>query len=194
LLTWAVTGREVPYGHTPEDVGVLVVELPTLAALAAMAEQSAPMTHRVVTVTGPSARRPGHYRIPVGTAFADIIRHVGAQRPIARVVDGGPLTGQSVESLDAVLTKQTRAILLLDRDSDRIPSPGPCVRCGWCQEDCPVGLDPQALLDRMERDRLTEAAGLYPHACTECGVCSYVCPAELPLAEAVGRLKQLVPP
>jgi len=102
------------------------------------------------------------------------------------------MTGQAVESLDTVVTKQTSAIVLHDRDQIRTPRPGPCVRCGWCQEDCPVGLDPQALLEIVECGALAEASRLYPHACIDCGLCSFVCPAELPLAEAAAKLKRLV--
>ena len=190
LLAWSVTGRVTPCGQWPEDVGVLVVEPSTLAALAEVAHQRQPLTHRVITVTGPAARHAGHYRVPVGTRFADVLTHVGLTGPVVRVIDGGPLTGQAVETLEAVVTKETRAVVLLDRDHDGIASPGPCVRCGWCQEDCPVGLDPQALLDLVERDRTAEAVNLNPQACVECGLCSYVCPAELPLAEAARQAKQ----
>ena len=92
-----------------------------------------------------------------------------------------------------MVTKQTSAIVLHDRDQVRSARPGPCLRCGWCQEDCPVGVDPQALLEIMERGALAEASRLYPQACIECGLCSYVCPAELPLAEAAAHLKRLAP-
>jgi len=192
LLTWSILERTVPYGRLPEEVGVFVVEVPTLAALAIAVKRHEPMTHRVVTVTGSAVQRPGHYEVPIGTTFADVLRHVGIQDVVVRVVDGGPMTGQAVESLDAVVTKQTSAVLVSDRNRDRIALPGPCVRCGWCQEDCPVGLDPQALLDLMERGCFDEASRWYPHACVECGLCSYVCPVELPLAEAVRQLKQRV--
>ena len=103
------------------------------------------------------------------------------------------MPGQAVESLLVVVTKQTSAILRVDRVAARTPRPGPCVRCGWCQEDCPVGLDPRALLEIMERNELTEAHRHYAHACIECGLCSYVCPAELPLADAAARVKRMAP-
>ncbi len=75
--------------------------------------------------------------------------------------------------------------------------PGPCIRCGWCLADCPVGLDPPALLEAVEvrtdeHERIREIARLYPHACVDCGVCSYVCPAGLPLAEGAARARSLV--
>ena len=160
-----------------------------MAALA----RTEPMVRRVVAVTGSAAGAPGNYRIPVGTSFGDVLRHVGLRRPVERMIDGGPMTGRAVESLDAVVTKQTSAIVLLERETVRIPRPGPCIRCGWCQEDCPVRLDPPAILDLFERDRIESARGLFPHACLGCGLCTYVCPADLPLAEAVEKVKASLP-
>jgi electron transport complex protein RnfC len=148
------------------------------------------MTECHINVSGPAAARPGRYRIPVGTPFAEVVRHVGLDRPLERLVDGGAMTGRAVACLDAVVTKQTTGILLHDDQATRTPRPGPCIRCGWCQEDCPVGLDPVALLNTLERPGTGGAARLHPEACIECGVCSYVCPADLPLAAAAVTLKR----
>jgi len=193
LLAWSVTGRAPTYGHGPEDAHTLVLELEPLIALEVAARNGQPMVDRVVTVAGSAIHRSGHYRIPVGTSFSDVLRHVGLDRPVTRVVDGGPMTGRAVTTLATVVTKQTGAILVMDSDHDHVPVPGPCLRCGWCQDACPVGLDPLALLDTFERGDLTQARSLYPHACLECGLCSYICPSELPLAEAAAELKRVVP-
>ncbi|MBI4580488.1 MAG: SLBB domain-containing protein [Planctomycetes bacterium] len=196
VLAASIVGVETPPGGTTLDVGVLVLEARTMVdlatALAWAGHEPVPMTHRVVTVTGPAVARPGHYRIPVGTRFEDVLRHVGLRQAVRRVVDGGPLTGRALGHLDVVVTKHTSGVLALDRATDRVPEPGPCVRCGWCQDDCPVGLDPQALLDLAERGDVTAATAWHPRACVECGLCSYVCPAQLPLAEGVARLKRAV--
>lgn len=194
LLAWNVAGIETPPGHTPLGAGVLVLEAEAVfhlaAALAWLGHEPAPMTHRAVTVAGPAIVHPGRYWIPIGTSFADILNHVGFRQTPKRVVDGGPITGRAVPHLDVVTTKETSGILVLERAADRVPSPGPCIRCGWCQEDCPVGLDPQLLLNFAERNDAAGAAAYYPQACIECGLCSYVCPAELPLASATLRLKR----
>lgn len=191
LLAWTITREETPCGLSPLTTGTLVLEVQPLLDLWSAWHDRAPLTHRVITVAGPNALTPGRYRVPIGAAFADVIERVGLRRPLARLVEGGPMTGISVESLDAVITAQTSALLLIDRDSDRLPSPGPCVRCGHCQEDCPAGLDPQRLLDAFERNTPAEALALQVRACFECGLCSYVCPAQLPLADAAAQLKRL---
>jgi electron transport complex protein RnfC len=191
LLAWAITGKQTPIGRQPHDIGCFVLEVEPLLALAEATRSGRPMVARTVNVVGPTVARPSLYNIPMGTSFADVLRHVGLARSVAQVIEGGPLTGSAVESLDAVVTKQTTAILVLNHEHDRLPAPGPCIRCGFCHDTCPVGLDPLALLDAAERRDLARARTLHPTACLACGLCSYVCPAELPLAQAASRLQTI---
>ncbi|HOM50033.1 MAG TPA: hypothetical protein PLQ89_08410 [Phycisphaerae bacterium] len=205
LLAHRLTGRATPPGAGTLDAGVLVLEAQSLMQLADVVQErqrqpdpatSAPLPSwlvcGVVTVAGPAMEKAVTYSVPFGTSFAHILSHAGLKHTPRRVIEGGPLTGRAVGHLDVVTTKRTSTLLVLDRASDRVPVPGPCIRCGWCQDDCPVGLDPRALLNLAERADVSRAAALYPQACLECGVCSYVCPAELPLAEGVMTLKRAV--
>ncbi len=197
LLTAALTRREAPPGGRPQDVGVLVLELAAVLGLAAALAhhargERAPLTDRVVTVAGGAVARPGEYRIALGTRFADVLEQVGLRETAGQVIEGGPMTGRAVDSLDVVVTSRTTAILALPRRHDRVPEPGPCVRCGWCQEDCPVGINPQAILDCRERTDWKAAAALHAEACIGCGLCSYVCPVDLPLAEGLADVKAVL--
>ncbi len=193
LLTYAVTGQEPPYGSPTTRIGAFVLAVETVLALETARVHRRPMTRRPVTVTGDAVRKKGRYLIPLGTPFAHVLQHVGLIGPVTRLIDGPLLTGRAVASLETVVTRQTASLLVIGRDNDYVANPGPCVRCGRCQDDCPVGLDPQALLGVHERGQIQEALALWPHACIECGLCSQVCPAELPLSEAAGVLKHLIP-
>ncbi|NLX13125.1 MAG: hypothetical protein GXY44_05635 [Phycisphaerales bacterium] len=193
LLTHAVTGQEPPYGSSPARIGAFVLAIEALLALENASLHRRPLTRRLVTVTGDAVRKKGRYLIPLGTPFADVLQHVGLTGPVLRLIEGPLLTGRAVASVESVVTRQTARLLAVGRDHDYLANPGPCVRCGRCQDDCPVGLDPRALLDAYERGQIEEALPLWPHACLECGLCSFVCPAELPLSEAAARLKYLIP-
>lgn len=192
LLARTITGRETPCGRTPDHVGVLVVELEPLVALAVAVRENRPMTEVLVTVTGPAVLKHGNYRVPIGMPFVEVLQSVGLSSTPARLVDGGPMTGRAVVDSDAVVTKLTSAILVFDHIHDHVPTPGACIRCGWCQDECPVGLDPLALLDAFERHDLARARGLHVDACLECGLCSALCPSRLPLSEAGTHLKKSV--
>lgn len=212
LLVHRLLGREIPYGQEPLDIGVLVVDVASLWATA-WALAGRPFTSRVVTVAGDAVSQPGNYEIPFGTPVDHVIKQVGLVAPIDRAIIGGPMTGQTVSNLSCVTTPHVGALILLTDEQPVARAPGPCIRCGWCTDDCPVGLDPPSVLDAVEAyhldadllakhrdrgkinltERVEELAALYPHACLGCGVCSYVCPASLPLAEGLARACALVP-
>ena len=203
LLVRSIVGREIPYGGSPLDVGAVVLHGCTVLAIGQAVQAGRPCVDRIVTVAGDAVSVPGNYRVSLGTPVHRLIEHVGLRRPVKRIVVGGPMTGVAIPSPDVVTTKRVRAVLLLTDKQARPSRPGPCIRCGWCLEDCPVGLDPPSLLAAVEAHSHGDPAGesgrldrigrLLPHACLGCGVCSYVCPARLPLTEGVARACTLVP-
>jgi electron transport complex protein RnfC len=192
LVALSIVGREVPYGGTPLDIGAVVLDVSTVFAIAQAVHRGRPCVSRVVTVAGDASARPGNYEIPLGTSLRQLIEHVGLRGELKRVVVGGPMTGLAADSLDMVTTKRTSAVLLLSPRQAAVRRPGPCIRCGWCLEDCPVGLDPPGLLEAVESLDANEIARLLPHACLDCGICSFVCPVALPLAEGAARARTYV--
>jgi len=203
LLVRSIVKREIPYGRSALDVGAVVFDVATTWAIGRAVYEGRPVTRRIVTVAGKAVSRPGNYDVPLGTPLRRLIEHVGLRNHIRRAVIGGPMTGVTVSSMGVVTTKRVGAVLLLTDEQVVVRRPGPCVRCGWCLEDCPVGLDPPECLAAVESKpndpqsdkdgRLERIAHLFPHACLGCGICSYVCPAGLSLTEGVARARALVP-
>ncbi|HUU84457.1 MAG TPA: 4Fe-4S dicluster domain-containing protein [Phycisphaerae bacterium] len=192
LLARSITGREVPYRQSPMDVGVWVIDVCDLLAILRAVGAGRPHTHEIVTVTGDAVERPGNYRMPLGVAVADVARHVGVHATAARVIAGSLLSGPAIRHLQTVLTNRLRALVFT-----RVPTPASrpplgCIRCGLCVDHCPVGIDPRALLDLVERRRFDRVARRYPAACLDCGLCSYVCPSYLPVMRAVQRSRRHV--
>ena len=69
-LILAVPGREVPSGALPMDVGVVVQNVGTAAAVADAIRRGRPLIERVATVTGPAVREPKNLLVRVGTPLA----------------------------------------------------------------------------------------------------------------------------
>lgn len=193
LLVLSVLGREIPLGGNDLDAGAFVTGAATLAAMESSIRSGMPMTHRLLAVGGPAVSRPGSYSVAIGMPIRHVIEHVGLDRPLARIVAGSAMTGTAVRHLDVVVNKRTSALVLLTGESARDASTGEppraCIRCGWCIEHCPVGLDPRALLHAAERRRMDRAAALCLPACIDCGICSYVCPSGLPIAESIRAIR-----
>ncbi len=64
-----------------------------------------------------------------------------------------------------------------------------CVSCNYCEEICPVGLDPQHLFKLSSAAILDEAVAHGLPRCSGCGLCSYVCPSKLELTHAITAAK-----
>ena len=97
------------------------------------------------------------------------------------------MTGLAIRRDDVVVTADTTALLLFS--SVHRPNPVPCIHCGWCVEDCPVGLNPSELMDLEAEETCDDAELAHLQVCVDCGLCSYVCPAQLPLAASIRRAR-----
>ena len=191
-LVVAVAGKEVPTGGLPLDVGIVVMNVGTAAALARAVLRRKPLTHRVVSVSGTGVRQPKNLLVPIGTSYRELIEYAGGLTDdAARVVAGGPMMGFTLGSLDAPVTKGTSGLTVLSRGEVRKAQETNCVRCGRCIDACPLRLVPTkiALASRAQDRELAERYHIT--ACMECGCCAYVCPASLPLVQLI-RLGKLM--
>ncbi|MCZ6698224.1 MAG: hypothetical protein O7D94_04755, partial [Planctomycetota bacterium] len=193
VLIKTLLDLEVPPGGCDIDVGAAILPLAMVRAVADATLDDRPLTHTVITIAGDIVEQAGTYRVAVGTPVRRLAERVGTFGPIDTVVSGGPLTGTAIDRDDAVITAVTRAILFFGARTR--PDPVPCIHCGWCVEDCPVGLDPSILsqLDATS-DEIEKPEHL--EVCVDCGLCSHVCPASLPIAETIkiARRRFLDPP
>lgn len=180
-LIQAVTGREVPMGGLPADVGVIVSNVGTAKAAADMILGHMPLTRRIVTVTG-WVKNPGNYRVPIGTSAKELVELAGGVTvPQNRVIAGGPMTGPCVasdwngEEELFYITKNTSGILVFP---DSAWEEQPCIRCGGCENACPAGLVPWQIDFAFQQEDYELCEKLYASECIACGCCSYICPAK----------------
>jgi electron transport complex protein RnfC len=194
-LVQLVTNREVPSGGLPTDVGCLVQNVGTAAAIHDWIINSQPLTSRVTTVTGDGVVNPINVRARIGTPIADIVPYAGGYSDTAeQLIVGGPMTGRSVTTDRVPVVKATNCILVLSQTPD--PGPElPCIRCGDCASVCPVQLLPQQLFWYACADNEVKLREFGLTDCIECGCCDLVCPSHIPLTAdfrvAKGRIQEL---
>ena len=191
---YAVTGRAVPTGGLPLDVGVVVVNVGTVAAIARATVRGKALTHRVITVTGPGIERPANVLAPVGVTYGELIEHCGGLKPEAvRVLAGGPMMGFSLGELDAPVTKGTSGVTVLTAREVAKAEETTCIRCGRCVEACPINLVPSKLGVAARSEDWDLARKYHMAACIECGCCSFACPASIPLTQLIRMGKTKLP-
>ena len=177
-LISGILGLDVPPGHLPMDVGVVVQNVGTAAAIYNAVRFGRPLIDRVVTVGGGGVREPKNLRVRIGTLFSDVIYQCGWLRDdTAKVVMGGPMMGMAQAELMVPVIKGTSGILALTGKESGVYDMGPCIRCGRCLDVCPMGLNPSLLGQLIEKGMYEEAREQGVLDCFECGSCSYACPS-----------------
>lgn len=180
----AVYDRTIPEGGLPLDVGVGVINVSTAAAIAMAVIHKEPLTHRIVTVTGPGIHQPRNLFVPVGTSFETVIAACGGLKPGTRkLVSGGPMMGFTVPSLQVTVTKGVSGILALEADPKPASAETACLRCGRCADACPANLVPARLAQAARHRRTDLARSHHILSCMECGCCAFACPAGIPLVQ-----------
>ena len=185
----------VPSGGLPADVGVLCHNPGTLLAALQAVRDGQPLVSRVVTLTGEALTQPGNRWVRLGTSVKELLTQAGLdQTSVAQVIQGGPMMGTPLLTLDTPVTKLTNCLIAATiAELPPAPAESPCIRCGECESVCPVALLPQQLhwYARAKDDAKMERYHLFD--CIECGACSYVCPSHIPLVEdyreAKGRIR-----
>jgi len=188
----SITGRVRPSGQRSSSIGIIVQNVYTTKTIYDAVALGKPLTERVITVTGRSIARPANIRVPIGTHISEIVEYLGGVKDdLCKVVVGGPMMGYAVSDLDIPITKTTPGILFLSHDEVDARAHGPCIRCGFCLDACPMGLEPNVIGIYVEAGRgaETESFGLLDD-CFECGSCAYACPAKRPLVQFI-RLARL---
>ncbi len=187
----ACTGREVPSGGLPADIGVVVSNVGTAAAIANAINTGMPLVERIVTITGKGVKEPKNLLVKIGTSFKEVIDQCGGfnGKP-GKVIGGGPMMGIAQFSVDVPVIKGTSGILVLSEEEARLPKASNCIRCGKCVGVCPMNLMPMHLSANALADRFEQAETLHAMDCIECGSCSFVCPAKRPLVDSIRVAKR----
>lgn len=188
---YATVGRVVPEPPAlPIDVGCVVENVSTVAAVADAVEHGTLLLSRVTTVSGDAVREPKNVEAPLGTKYADLVAFCGGvKEPPAKVVSGGTMMGFAVPGLEIATTKTTSGLLLLSRRRVFQYVSQPCINCGRCVRACPMNLNPALIGRAVEADDLACAARAHVAVCIECGACTFVCPAYRPLTQLCRRAK-----
>jgi electron transport complex protein RnfC len=194
-LIYSLLGREVPSKGLPMDIGVVVQNVGTILAIYEAVVLNKPLFERYITVSGTMINKPGNFKVRIGTKLSDIVEECGGLKgDPAKIVLGGPMCGASINNLDIPVVKGTSGVLFLSEKESSVDEYLPCIRCGKCVAECPVGLVPCDIGTAVEMNRLDIAEGLNPYDCIMCSSCAYSCPAKRPLSHfiklAQERLKQ----
>lgn len=193
VLVQACTGRKVPEGKLPADVGCLVMNIGSISFLASYMRTGMPLTLKRVTLDGSAIAHPQNVIVPVGTPIKDVVAFCGGYKAEPKkLIMGGPMMGVAITSDELPILKQNNAILAFDEREAALRQPTACIRCGRCVAACPMQLMPTKLEQAAERKDVEALQSLHVMTCMECGCCSFSCPAGRRLVQAIRLGKSYV--
>ena len=118
VIIYSITGKIVPEGKLPIDVGTIVINCTTLAFIASYIKTGMPLVEKCITVDGPAVASPKNVIVPIGTAMSEVFEVCGGfKKTPAKFLQGGPMMGLAVYSPDTPVIKNNNAILAFDKDT-----------------------------------------------------------------------------
>ena len=191
-LIYATTGREINSSMLPADVGCVVDNVDTVAAIYRAVILGEPVMDKVITVTGDGIRTPKNFRVYTGTDLAEVVEAAGGLKEgVSKVIAGGPM-GFAMYDLHVPCTKTTSACLCLEEDPVSKARQTACINCGRCVSVCPGGVIPARLATFAEHGDMENFQKFDGMECCECGCCSYICPAKRPLTQSIKSMRKMV--
>lgn len=191
-IVYVATGRKLNSKKLPADVGCVVNNVATVAAIYMAVAKSTPLTNRIITISGDAVAEPQNFNVPFGMNFSEIIEAAGGFKvQPQKIIFGGPMMGIAMFTYDVPVTKTTSALLGIVNDEAAVEE-SPCIRCGKCHEHCPLNLLPinlQMTGLHNDYDKFMKLDGM---ECCGCGCCSYVCPANRSLTQTIIQTKQRI--
>ncbi len=183
-LVKILTGKEVPSGGRPRNIGVVCCNVATAYAVHRLVNHGEPMISRLVTVTG-NVKTPRNFETLLGTPLEQLVQFAGGALPgTDGYIIGGPMMGLHVDNGQLPIVKSTNCIIVKSPQLFPPPPPAlPCIRCTRCAEVCPADLQPQELYWFARAKNFGKTQEYHLFDCIECGACSYVCPSAIPLVQ-----------
>ncbi|MFQ6804497.1 MAG: electron transport complex subunit RsxC [Lachnospiraceae bacterium] len=190
MLIKRVTGRKVPSGGLPADVGCVVGNISTTKAIADAIQKGMPLIERVVTVTGERLKNPGNFIVKIGTNTKDLIDYCGGIiGEDVTVKAGGPMMGFVLSDLNVPIMKGSNGIIAVDTDHT---VEQPCIKCGRCMDVCPMELSPLYFAKFADEENWQGMKEKNVMDCIECRSCEYICSSKIPLVSKIKAGKNAV--
>ncbi|MCR5613116.1 electron transport complex subunit RsxC [Treponema sp.] len=183
-LITALTKKEVPSGALPFTTGCIICNVGTVNAISDAFRLGKPLIERPLTISGDACKTPMNIVVPIGTLVGDLIPQVvQLEDKVSKILHGGPMMGQSMQSADFPVQKGTSGVLFLTEEETGKSQPLPCIGCGRCISVCPMQLEPVLMSRAVNCDDIPLALKKGLMDCIECGSCSFICPSDVPLVQ-----------
>jgi len=208
LISKKTLGLDVAYGQSTAEIGVVILEPQTVVGIFEHYIQKNEISTRLIPISGTGLRENKILRVKPGTSIQRILDGNVREDIECRVFVDGPLNGSEVKDLTQKIDWSTRNIVVLEEKDYKIPfnyarvdellfttslmgELRRCIYCNYCDDICPVGLEPALYWHCYIRGEKQKARLYALEKCIECGLCSFICPSKLELLQVIKECKSL---
>jgi Na+-transporting NADH:ubiquinone oxidoreductase subunit NqrA len=208
MIVKKTLGLDVAYGQNTAEIGVVILELQTVVGIFEHYMQESEISTRLIPISGTGLREDKILKVKPGTPIQKILDGNVRGDIKCRVFVNGPLNGSEVKDLTQKIDWSTRNIVVLEEKDYKIPfnyarvdellfttslmgELRRCIYCNYCDDICPVGLEPALYWHCYIRGEKQKARLYALEKCIECGLCSFICPSKLELLQIIKECKSL---
>jgi len=190
-LIRSLTGKILPKGILPKDIGIIVSNVGTINAVYEAVVCQKPLTERIITISGEKSKNYGNFNVKIGTPINHILKTQGLSEVEGDylLVLGGPMMGRNITDFSTPLMKGSSAVLFLQKKKIKRNN---CISCGYCVDVCPMHLMPMKFEEAYRENKPAKFEKYSLNSCIECAACEYICPSDVPLIESIKEGKQLL--
>lgn len=193
VVIYETTGEILAANNLPEDFGIVVASLYSIAFLGSYEKNGMPLVRKVISVQGSAVKEPKNLMVPIGAKVSDIVEYCGGySEPPKKIILGGPAMGRAIPDEDVPFSKDNNAIMAFKEENIPVREEISCKNCDSCKRVCPIHLDPELLYDAFDSKDVFQLKEQGLEQCTECGRCAFVCPAAKPLSYMIEQAKILI--
>ncbi len=194
MLIKRLTGKNVPEGGLPIEVGSIVINVGTALAIYKAIFEGIPLIDRVITVSGDGVGKDGNFIVKIGTPLKNILDfYLGMHNKNIfeeyNIFMGGPMMGILQKNLDSAVIKGTGGFTILKKYPVESKEERECIKCGRCVSVCPVELLPLNYVYYGEKQMWEETKNYRVKNCIECGSCNYICSSKIDILSFIKRAK-----
>ncbi len=193
VIIYETTGEILAANNLPEDFGIVVASLYSIAFFGSYIKSGLPLVRKVISIDGTAVKKAKPLIVPIGARVCDIMDYCGGYSTEPKtIVLGGPAIARPIADQKIPLSKDNNSILAFEEETIPIRTEISCKNCDRCKRVCPIHLAPELLFDAFEQEDKDQLKALGLEKCTECGRCAFVCPAAKPLSYMIEQAKILI--
>ena len=203
-----ILGLDIVFGQNTIEQGILLLDPQNVTGIFEYYIKKNEFNTRLIPISGTGLKDNKILKVKPGTPVKRMLELYVRTDIKYRVFLDGPLNGTEVKDSTQKIDWSTKNIVVIEERDYKTLFPYTrvnellfttsligelrrCVYCNFCDDICPVNLEPALYWHCYTRGEKQKARTYALEKCIECGLCSFICPSKLELFQVIKECKSL---